>query len=55
MNIDKILKDILSPRENDSAFWNLSCEARIPAIGREVIACLWTMRCPQGLTGQDNK
>jgi hypothetical protein len=53
MNIDGIPKGILSQGENDSAFWNLSCGARIPANGQEVIAHLWTMRCPQGLAGQD--
>jgi hypothetical protein len=53
MNIDRIPRGIFSKGENDSAFWTLSCGTRIPATGRGVIAYLWTMRCPQGLTGQD--
>jgi hypothetical protein len=44
---------LLSIGEGKSLFRPLSDKPHVPAPAREVMTLLWTMRRPQGLTGQD--
>lgn len=52
MKSNRIRESITAPGENESAFWKLSCGAPVPAMTGEVMAMLWVMRGPQGLTGR---
>jgi hypothetical protein len=45
--------NILNKGRNESAFWTLPDKSRVPATAREVMATLWVMRRPKGLTGHD--
>lgn len=47
-----VRKSITEPGENKSAFWKLSCGAPVLAMTGEVMAMLWVMHGPQGLTGR---
>ena len=46
------IRDIIAVGKIKSAFWKLSCGAPVPAMTGEVMAMLWVMRGPQGLTGR---